>query len=197
MVKKLGIYGGSFDPPHNGHIAVAEECRLALGLDEVMFVPNNQNPLRRATSADASDRLEMVRLAIEGLEGFSVSDIEVTRGGKSYTVDTIDELRMVFPAKIWLVVGADALLTIDSWHESERLPRLCRIAAVSRPGTELPSVLSRISEDIAEIVDLVEMKPVAVSSSRIREALERGHSAEQWVSQPVWEYIKNRGLYQA
>ena len=109
---KTGVLGGTFDPPHYGHLELAKAAKAQLGLDEVMFVPANRNPLKTRKTASAKHRLRMVELEIEDEEGLSVSDIEITRGGPSYAVDTLEELKMVRPGEYWFIVGADALETL-------------------------------------------------------------------------------------
>ncbi len=193
---RYAVYGGSFDPIHLGHVAAAQAVREALELDEVVFVPNNRNPLRRGTYATGQDRLAMIHLAIEDEEGLSLSDIEITRPGRSYTIDTIQELLMVRPGNLWFVMGADSLAGIMEWKQPERLARLCRLAVVNRPGNELNDLLNRLPEEMVDAIDVVEMAPQRASSTMIRDDIAAGRSPEAWLAPKVWDYISERGLYQ-
>ena len=192
---KYGILGGTFDPPHNGHLALGRAAMEQLGLDEVMFVPVNRNPLKTRKVTKATVRLEMVELAIQDEPGFTVSDIEISRGGSSYSVDTLEELHMVLPGSYWFVVGADALQSLDSWKDPEKLLSLCRIAAVAREGLSPESVISSVNADYSRRIDIVTMPEIPVSSSQIRTDIYRRMPVERWLKPAVWEYIKKVGLY--
>src|SRR3954471_14443433 len=106
---RIGILGGTFDPPHSAHLALAHKALDELRLDEVMFLPVNRNPLKKIKMSPAKDRLEMVKLAIRDEPNFSVSDIEIARGGPSYAIDTMNELTYARPAEYWFILGSDAL----------------------------------------------------------------------------------------
>lgn len=192
---KYAIFGGSFDPPHLGHLEMAQAVRDVLQLDEVVFVPNNRNPLKPKASADAKARLEMVSLLIDGEEGLSVSDIETSRPGRSYSVDTVEEFQMVRPGEIWFVIGTDALESILSWKKPERLVRLCRLAVVTRPGKEYEKIKSNLPDWVKEQIDMVPMAPNKTSSSFVREEIARKGTPDLWLDPKVWEYISERGLY--
>lgn len=192
---KTGVLGGTFDPPHYGHLELAKAAKAQLGLDEVMFVPANRNPLKTRKTASAKHRLRMVELEIEDEEGLSVSDIEITRGGPSYAVDTLEELKMVRPGEYWFIVGADALETLGEWKEPIKLLDMCRIAAVTRDKTELDLVMKEIDREFIRKIDVVSMPNMPVSSSKIREDIERGAPVGHWIKPGVWEYIKEVGLY--
>lgn len=193
---RYGIFGGTFDPPHNGHIAVAHAVKEQLRLESVMFIPNNRNPLKRKQSlATPQQRLEMVNLAVTGEEGLWVSDIEVSRPGRSFTVDTLDELVLVQPGERWLILGSDALKGIMEWKSPERIVRMCRIAVVHRPGSDIDKVIGMLPEWMQESIDKIEMKPNRASSTLVREEILRGESPEIWLNPKVWEYISERGLY--
>lgn len=125
----------------------------------------------------------------------AVSDIEVTRGTKSYTIETVEEMLMVKPGQIWIVVGVDALERLPEWKEPVKLLRLCRIAVVARPGFEMGKALSYLDDEMRESVDLVEMQPNRASSTTIRDAISQGHTPELMLEPKVWEYIQERGLY--
>jgi nicotinate-nucleotide adenylyltransferase len=193
---KYGLLGGTFDPPHVGHAHIATEAMQRLALDEVIWIPANKNPLKRGRQTDAKKRLHMCRLAIEGLDGMAVSDIETSRGGDSYLVDTLEELKLVMPGDYWFIIGVDALAHFDTWKKPERILQLCRLGVFARPGTDLTSTLSRLGTGLQEHIDLVESPSKAVSSSNIRDMAVRGEDFSHLVTASVHDYIKKNGLYQ-
>lgn len=192
---RIGVFGGSFDPPHNGHLAVAVAVKEHLHLDEVMFVPANKNPLKSRKTSSVKDRSEMVKLAIQDEPGFSFSDIETTRPGPSFAVETMDELKLVHPADYWFVLGADALKDILEWKNPQRLITLCRLAVVERRGDQIANIVHRLPNDFGYAIDIVPMPQVPVSSSRIREDVMRGAPVGHWLKPAVLEYINKVGLY--
>jgi len=193
---KIGILGGTFDPPHAGHMSLARAAKSALELDEIIWMPANNNPLKqKGKSSPAKHRLEMVRLFVESEAGMAVSDIEITRGGQSYAVDTMSELQYLRPADYWFVVGADSLRTIVKWKQPERLLRLCRLAAAVRPPVNATEALLLVPPQLRQAIDLVEMNPLDVSATEIRSLVGRGQSIERWVAKPVIKYIQENKLY--
>lgn len=198
---KIGILGGSFNPIHNGHLAMAEAARAAHGLDRVLLVPAARPPHKRDDLAPADDRLEMVRLAVKGRKGLEASAIEVERPGTSYTVDTLEELARRHPvAEIFFILGADSISELPSWKNVPRIFELARVVAVNRPGvsTELrredfrdvsPARLSRLD------LDRVTMPPSPCESRRIREAIQRREALAGQLPPAVEEYILRKGLY--
>lgn len=192
---RYAIYGGSFDPPHLGHMQVAQACLTHLELGEVIWIPNARNPLRRPTFASAVERLQMCQLATESYPGMAVSDVEISRRGNSYTIDTVEELQIVNPGEIWIILGADSLNQFMEWKNAEKLARMCRLAVVARPGTDLDLTIQRFHEDIQDSIDIVPMQESKASSSNIRDFLLRGVSPEQWLEPNVLQYIEERGLY--
>lgn len=192
---KYAIYGGSFDPPHLGHIAVAQAVLNHLELDEIIWVPNARNPLRRPAIASVTERLQMCQLATENYPGMAVSDIEVSRAGRSYTIDTVSEFQIVNPGQIWIILGADSVNQFMDWKEADKLARMCRLAVVVRPGTDLESAIRKLPEDIQEAIDVIPMEENKISSTTIRDSMLRGVSADRWLEPTVWQYIEERGLY--
>ncbi len=192
---RYGVFGGTFDPPHAGHIAVAHAALEHLQLEQVVFVPAARNPLKRFRSAPPRDRLAMTKIALENEPLFAVSDIEISRGGRSFTIDTIQEFQMTRPGDIWVILGLDSLSQIMSWRSPEKLIRLCRIGVVVRPGFELSRVLSTLPEDFRDVIDPIPMREHKVSSTMIRDLVERGESPERWLNPKVWEYICESELY--
>jgi nicotinate-nucleotide adenylyltransferase len=194
---RVGILGGTFDPPHNGHLAMAKAAIAQLQLDDFMFLPANRNPLKtRDQSAPAKTRLEMTRLAVQNDAAFAVSDIDITRGGPSYAVDTLAELQMVRPADYWLIMGADTLKGLPMWKNPERLVKLCRIGVITRPPLKLPSVLMQLPETIRAAVDQIAMDAVPISSSEIRHLVSERHDVSTMVPRAVLSYIQGNRLYQ-
>jgi nicotinate-nucleotide adenylyltransferase len=194
---KIGIFGGTFDPPHLGHLALAEAAIESLGLDEVIWMPAFQNPLKaKRPFTHAKQRLKMVQLAVEGLPKMAVSDSEIERRGQSYAVDTVAELQFLKPADYWFIVGADSLRTLSSWKQPERLLRLCRIAAAVRPPVNSVEALLLVPPEFREKIDLIEMKPMDISATEIRDKLARGLSVDPWVPKLVIKYIQENKLYQ-
>ncbi|MFM9874630.1 MAG: nicotinate (nicotinamide) nucleotide adenylyltransferase [Fimbriimonadaceae bacterium] len=193
--QQYAIFGGSFDPPHLGHLAVAEACFEHLEVNEVIWVPNHRNPLRHKAFATAVQRLQMCQLATEGHDGMAVSDIEVSRGAKSYTIDTVEELLMVRPGKIWVIMGSDSLDGLMGWKEPEKLLRQCRLAVVVRPGADMNKALSQLTEDMRDSIDLVPITPHKASSTQVRYDILREGTPELMLDPKVWDYIKEHGLY--
>ena len=171
---RVGVFGGTFDPPHLGHLALAKAC-VENGLDLVLWVPNHQNPLKGETVARAEDRLEMVRLMIEDQPQMAVSDIEITREGPSLMVETLEDLKTAQPDwDMWLILGADSLATFLDWHYPERILRMARLAVAVRPGTDLDALIEAQPELIRDRLDMVEMLPFPASSTEIRAQLAAG-----------------------
>jgi len=137
----------------------------------------------------------MTGLAIENQPRFAVTDIEISRGGRSFTIDTIEELQMTRPGEIWIILGTDSLSQILQWRSPERLIRMCRIGVVVRPGSDLSRVMSTLPEDFRDVIDEIPMKETKVSSTMIRDLIARGESPERWLDAKVWEYICESGLY--
>lgn len=194
---RIGIFGGTFDPPHNGHIALARACMKELGLDEVMFVPAAQNPLKSiGPRAGADDRLEMLRLLVAGEAGMAVLDLELQKGGASYSVDTVSDLQLVRPGEYWFLLGADALRGLDEWRNPQKLVRMCRLGVVLRPSQASADVLTRVNPAYRDRIDTVRMTPVDISSTELRNRIARGQTIKPYVPPAVLAYIEEKGLYQ-
>jgi nicotinate-nucleotide adenylyltransferase len=189
---RIGVMGGTFDPPHNGHFAVATEVASAKQLDRVIFMPASK-PWQKSDYSDAEDRLAMTALGAAHDPRFSVSRIELDRAGPTYTVDTMAGLSGSFPgAALFLIVGADAALNLGTWHRIDELPSYTTIIAVPRPGFDIGS-LEGARRTIP--VEVVEVTPVDVSSTEIRAAVRAGRSIEGFVPPEVAAYIEDHGLY--
>ncbi|MFH1313047.1 MAG: nicotinate-nucleotide adenylyltransferase [Candidatus Eisenbacteria bacterium] len=193
-VSRLGMFGGTFDPIHYGHLICAEQLREALNLDLVMFIPSSSPPHKPDYSAtSASHRLEMVRLAIEGCDHFVASDIEVLKGGVSYTVDTVREVRASYgnDVNLWLLLGMDAYLDLPTWKEPDVIAAECSFAVACRPG-----YVNTIDPGQAVAGKrFVDITLVEISSTGIRERLSDGRSIRFLVPESVERYIKHHKPY--
>ncbi len=196
----IGILGGTFDPIHLGHLAIAEEAREVLGLERVLFVPAGVPPHKQGLPiSPAEDRLSMVELAIAANPWFEASRVELDRDGPSYTVDTVAALLSpTGPAgAITVLLSAELFGSLPSWHEPERLLRLARVAVVPRPGYPEPSiaVLPERWQELAPRVTVLSGPHVAVSATEIRARVGAGRSIRYLVPDAVAAYIGDHGLY--
>ncbi len=197
---KLGVLGGTFDPVHRGHIAMARAAREALGLDKVMLVPAGR-PMsaKNAPLTGARHRLAMLRLAAVGEPGLEVSTIETDRPGPSYTVDTLAALRGEYgdAAEIYFILGDDSLAQLPTWHEPPRLIKLGRFAAVPRPGYPRPDLKALEAQlpGISARVTLLDRPRLDISATAIRARAARGESLQDLVPEDVATYIKMQKLY--
>lgn len=188
----LGVLGGTFDPPHIGHIAAAVEVREALRLERVLLMVANE-PWQKVDErriTPAGDRVAMTSAAIEGIDGLAVSDLEIHRGGPTYTIDTLEQLRRSEPQhELFLIVGADAAAGLVTWHRHEDLPDLATLVIVDRSGetpSELPSGWN---------VERVTMPRLDVSSSDLRDRVRHGRALTPYLAPGVIDVIAERGLY--
>lgn len=190
---RIGVFGGTFDPPHVGHLLLAADAREALQLDRLIFIPAGTQPFKLGTPPVASgqDRLEMVRLAVADDANYAVDDAEINRRGLSYTVDTLEHLSERFKgAQLFLLMGQDALAGFPQWRNPERIRELATLAAMERSGTPGPR-----SEVAAEGVVTVSTRCVDVSSTEIRERRRAKKSIKGFVPESVERFIEARGLY--
>jgi nicotinate-nucleotide adenylyltransferase len=189
-MSRLGVFGGTFDPVHLGHLRAAENAREALALTEVVFVPAGQPPHRPAPGGSAFDRYAMVALATASHPGFVASDVEVARAGASYTVETLAALRAGRPeAELVLIVGSDTYPELGTWREAARLRSLCTLAVVRRPGPE--EDVSRPEPGVAHVPG----PGLPISASQVRQRVHAGESVRYLVPDGVADYIAKRGLY--
>ena len=190
---RIGVFGGTFDPPHVGHLLLAADAREALQLDRLIFIPAGTQPFKLGTPPVASgqDRLEMVRLAVADDANYAVDDAEINRRGLSYTVDTLEHLSERFKgAQLFLLMGQDALAGFPQWRNPERIRELATLAAMERSGAPGPR-----SEVAAEGVVTVSTRCVDVSSTEIRERRRAKKSIKGFVPESVERFIEARGLY--
>jgi len=196
----IGVLGGTFDPVHSGHLLIAEKARLKLKLNLVIFVPAGQPYLKSSREiTPAFHRVEMVKRAIADDANFELSTVEVDRNGPSYTVDTIEALqrRLGSGTSMYFLIGWDSLEEIHEWHEPARLVKLCKLVAVTRPGLKKPDLKSMESfiSGITNNVVWLDIDPIDISSSDIREKVARGISIHGLVPESVERYIKKNKLY--
>lgn len=196
---RLGIMGGTFDPIHIGHLACAEQAREAFALDAVVFVPAGRPVYKKHQRVtDAQQRLEMCRLAVASNPAFDVSEMEIRRGGDTYTVDTLRELRAHYPdnVELFFITGADAVASIVRWRESRAMAGLSRFIAVTRPGYELGEEGKRaLAQQSDFVIDYLEVTALAISSSDLRRRVSQGKSIRYLTMGRVNDYIANHGLY--
>ncbi len=199
---KIGILGGTFDPIHNGHLAVAATVREKLSLDEVSFVPAGQ-PWQKADRdvSPVEDRLEMVRLAVEGWPGYHLSTIEAHRSRDTYSLETLIEIRrhrhLGEGDEVYFILGWDSLAQFPGWYAPERIIRLCKLAVVPRPGYPRPDVsaMEKAVPGASRRVVLLDEPHVDISASQIRGLVAAGRPIADLVPAAVAEYIEEHGLY--
>lgn len=186
-MRKIGILGGTFDPPHMGHLVIAEEVRLALSLDEVWFVPTNEPPHKEKAMTATGDRVNMLEKAIRSNVAFKVNTIEVERSGKSYTIDTMKELTNCNPEVVfYFIIGADMVESLPNWIKINELMDLVTFVGVKRAGYQLHSNYPMIQ---------VEIPLIDISSTLIRNRLNNNQSVNYLIPEEVYTYIKERQLY--
>ena len=190
---KLGIFGGTFNPPHIGHLIVAESVRDQLQFDKILFIPSASPPNKNDRSvAPALERLQMTKLAVQGNKDFDVSDIETSRGGISYTIDTVNALMDLYPkAVISLIIGTDNLLEFQTWKSPDEILSKVELVAMTRPGFTMPHDHGKLSK----FVTFVHVPQIGISGTEIRRRIKMGRTIRYLVPQSVGEHIVRRGLY--
>ncbi|MDQ6638124.1 MAG: nicotinate-nucleotide adenylyltransferase [Pseudomonadota bacterium] len=191
-MKRVGLFGGSFDPVHNAHIALARLAMDELGLDEVRWIPVGQPSQKSRRLSDAADREAMVRLAVAGEPRFVVDRIELRRRGVSYTLDTVRELAAAEPGTEWvLILGQDQYASLHTWRDWRELVARVTLAIANRPGAE-PVINAQIARVPHQMVSLPMMD---VSSTEVRRRVAAGLSVADLVPEAVASYIERRQLY--
>lgn len=196
---KVGILGGTFDPVHIGHLVLAQAALEQLGLDQVLFVPAGE-PWRKShrSITDAAHRIEMLRVAVEGNDGFGISDIEVRRDGPTYTADTLAALAGErLDDAFWFIVGADALADMPTWHEPERIVQHAMLAVAPRDAQEVNVAALTMPGLPVDRIAQFDAPRLAISSTDIRARVSSGRSIRYIVPEPVRAYITQHGLYGA
>ncbi len=202
QVRRIGIFGGTFDPIHVGHLSVAQQVGVRLDLDEIVLIPSGQPPHKRSKAmAPAVDRLEMTRLAAGGLARLSVSDTEVRRAGPSYTIDTVRELRkeMGEDNEYWFIIGADTVAELPTWQLSAQLMQEIEFAVAVRPGCEpdFAPLEENLDANVARKLRraILEIEPCDISSTEIRRRVATGEDIRGMVRADVAALISKKGLY--
>jgi nicotinate-nucleotide adenylyltransferase len=185
----IGLFGGSFDPVHHGHLIVGQVAAEKLRLDVLRFVPAREQPFKRGRHRTSPEqRVAMLTLATAGTPGFEVEPCELQRSGPSYTVDTLRGLREREPgAEFILLLGADVAADLPAWREADQIPRLARVAVFARPGSPVP--------DTPWVSAVIEVPAIDISATEVRERVGRGQSVRYWVPDAVAEYIGTHRLY--
>jgi len=222
FLKRIGLFGGTFNPIHMGHVQVIREVKKKFGLDKIFLIPSAFPPHKETEGIiDGLDRIEMIRLSFSDDPDFVVSDVELKRSGFSYTIDTVRHFKSIFPenTKLYFIVGLDAFLEVDTWKSYKDLFLLIPFIVMSRAATgQRDTVLqwkhlgsyikSKISDeyrhsasrscyihDVKQPVFLFEVTPVEISSTEIRERIRKGRTIKSLVPEPVGDLIKAKGLY--
>lgn len=204
----IGIFGGTFDPVHYGHLRPAQEIMAALSLHKLFLVPALTPPHRQAAVASAEQRLQMVRLATREFQHLTVDDCEIRRGGISYTVETLQTYRQQYPqTPLCLLIGSDAFSLLESWHQWQQIPKLAHLVVMQRPHQEqdaipqwseacLVSNVNELSTTSAGKVYLHAVTPQDISATAIRQAISRNEDVAYMLPAPVLQYIQQHRLYE-
>ncbi|MEA2632809.1 MAG: nicotinate-nucleotide adenylyltransferase [Chloroflexota bacterium] len=194
---RLGLFGGTFDPIHMGHLILAEACREACALDRVWFVVAGAPPHKPGDRTSVADRTEMVRIAIAGHPAFEVSDLETRRPGPHYSVETLEEVHRARPEdELFFLIGADSLADLPHWRQPERIAALATLVVVDRPGVALgPSPRWPDLGPAARPVRMVSIPPIGIASNDLRRRAAEGRSIRYQVPRGVEAYIEAHGLY--
>ena len=197
---KIGLYGGTFDPIHKGHILPVREARRVLGLDQVIYMPTAQPPHKGTVTASAEARFAMVELALLWEPGMVTSTFEITRPGPTYTIDSVNHLRTTRPDdEIVLIVGSDAFATFDAWRSWQEILEQVPVAVMMRPGWDRVRLAETLSPELAQALTdgrarYIDNRPVAVSSSEIRRQVRDGNTPSP-IPRLVLDYIRKYALY--
>ena len=182
---RIGVFGGTFDPIHVGHLAIAQAALESAKLDHIVFVPARRSPLKeRGPEASEADRLLMLEVAVKGEPRFAVSRLELEREGPSYTVDTLEALRA--QGDLFLILGSDALADFQRWHSPDRIRALAKILVARRPGAPEPD---------APWAQAFDAPSLDISSRELRARAARGLSLRYLVPDDVWRHIEHQGIY--
>jgi nicotinate-nucleotide adenylyltransferase len=199
---RLGLFGGTFDPVHWGHLLLAERCREECGLDQVWFLPAGHPPHKvNETISPGHQRAEMLDFAIAGHQNFSVNRMELARAGRSFTVDTLREVRDDDPTRsLFFLIGADSLADLPLWREPAQIAELATIVAVNRgdrPLPDLDALRRKLGPAVLDRIQLVAMPGIDLAATDIRGRVRQGKSIRFMVPRPVEVYIEQHGLYRS
>ncbi len=200
-MSRIGVFGGTFNPPHLGHLRLAQAAKAQCALDTVLIMPANIPPHKDAADLISSDdRLALCRLTFAD-DGFVVSDLELRRTGKSYTVDTLHALRDAYPGdELFLIIGSDMLLTFDRWYRWQEILSLCTLIVLSRDDAVSPETLRMYANETLGLTEgegyhVLLLEPMELSSTMIRETIRLGGDASGCLTAQANAYLKKKGLY--
>lgn len=198
-MKKYGIFGGSFDPIHYGHLMICEYIKEEMGLDKVIFIPTG-NPPHKDLGVSAEDRYEMVRIAISPNPDFEISDIETTRVNLSYTVDTIRELKKIYKEeKLYFLIGLDSLFQLKTWKKIGDLSQEIEFVVALRPGyidkEEINNEIDFLRDNFGTKINLIKTPLYEISSTDLRDRIHEGKSLRYLIPKKVLDYIEESGFY--
>lgn len=201
-MRKIGLFGGTFNPPHTAHKRLSDEMKEKLSLSEVLIMPTFTPPHKEAKSlASWEDRLKMCEYTFSD-SFYKVSDLEIKREGKSYTVETLEELKKIYPDdEIFLVIGSDMLLSFHKWYRYEDILSFCTLCVISREDEETAKTLSDYAKNVlqkdAEKKEIIisHSAPVELSSTFIRDKISKGEDVSAFLEKRTYEFIKEKGLY--
>ena len=196
---KIGVFGGTFNPVHNGHIRIAKLYFEKLGLDKLIVIPTNIPPHKTVSDmVDSADRLNMLRLAFEDYPNVEISDIELNMSGKSYTVNTISALKAIYPNdELYLIVGGDMFLCFESWKEYKKILSMCTLCTAPREINEfnaLKEYQKKIDPENKNTI-ILDADVLVLSSSEIRKKIKNGADLDNLLPKKALEYINQKGLY--
>jgi nicotinate-nucleotide adenylyltransferase len=206
-MKGIGIFGGTFDPVHTGHLIIAEQTRESLELEKIVFIPNGDPPHKDSVYTDKKFRLEMVKLAVADNENFAVSEIETAKEGLSYTVDTIAELKQSLDNELFFIMGADSLVSIKTWHRYEELLEMCNFAVFPRLTVNNDKTIEYQDQGKLQLwiennlktsggkFIFIDFPMLDISSTEIRRKIKGKKSLRYLVPGRVIEYINEKKLY--
>ncbi|WP_294372100.1 nicotinate-nucleotide adenylyltransferase [uncultured Clostridium sp.] len=200
-MKRYGVIGGTFDPIHNAHLYIAYEAQKQLGLDKIIFMPAGMQPFKIGNKVtDSHLRYNMVEIAIESYEKFSVSAYEIEKKGISFTYETLEHLKNILDkdCEIFFITGADCLMSIDRWKEAERIFSLCTFVVFSRGGfqsEEIRNKKKQVEDKFNCRIIVLELKQLEISSTDIRERIKNGKRIDFFVPEKIDKFIKEHNLY--
>ena len=198
MNSGICIFGGSFDPVHKGHVKLAKYVCDTLKLRKMLIIPAAMSPFKNSSGATEDDRMKMCELSFSD-DIFSVSDIEIKRGGKSYTIDTVNEIKALYPdEKLYLLIGSDQFLSFNRWYKFDEILKNVTLVSVVRDGENSEEDLKRFAAEKLDIYGetlVLTFSPFEISSTEIRKKAAAGEDFSSFVGDEVYAYIKEKGLY--